>query len=145
MLPGCLVWLVRRRARHLACPFTGWRPPVPSGPLYSRKRTSHAPRPFRVDHGVGIFAAGSRSHRYRIACGSGILPRSNPRKPRQEPPRTRDNDDWGMWAGGTFAGIKRTEGSHPVKVSPARRPRAQNSTPGHFNRLKILAISPLNQ
>ena len=39
------VWLNRRRARHMACPFTGWRPPVPFGPLYSRKRTSHAPHP----------------------------------------------------------------------------------------------------
>jgi len=71
---------------------------------------------------------------FAVALGSSRLEAAiKPQKSRQEPPRSRDNDDWGMWAGGTFAGIKRTEGSHPAKVSPARRPRAQDWTPGHFN------------
>jgi len=97
-------------------PFTGWRPPVPSGPLYSRKRTSHAPRPCELgqcienDRGWKPFPQISRQAWI-------------------EPPQNRDHDGRGLCAGGTFAGIKRTEGSHPAKVSPARRTRADNQKP----------------
>ena len=51
---GLVALVGRRRASHMACPFTGWRPPVPSGPLYSRKRTSHAPRPFGLGRCIEI-------------------------------------------------------------------------------------------
>jgi len=111
---GCAIG--RRRARHMGYPFTGWRPPVPSGPLYSRKRTSHAPRPCELgqcienDRGWKPFPQISRQAWI-------------------EPPQNRDHDGRGLCAGGTFAGIKRTEGSHPAKVSPARGPIATDLQP----------------
>ena len=111
---GCA--LGRRRARHMACPLTGWRPPVPSGPLYSRKRTSHAPRPCEL------------GRRIEIDRGWKPLPRIS-RQAWIEPSQTRDNVGRSLWAGGTISRIKRTEGSHLEIVSPARRTRVQNQKP----------------
>ena len=101
---------LRRRASHLACPFTGWRPPVPSGPLYSRKRTSHAPRPLELGRRIEIDRGWKPLP--RNAAGKGVRPFL----------QTRDNDGRGLWAGGTISRIKRTEGSHLEIVSPGRGP-----------------------